>query len=380
MLSYGRQDIDEDDVAAVVAALRGDTLTGGPAVAAFEASVREHSGAAYAVAVSNGTAALRLLYQVAGVGPGVRVGVPAITFVATASQAMLLGAEVVLLDVDPDTLLLTPEILAACPHHLDVVVAVHMAGRLCDMAGLAAVAERRGIMVLEDAAHAFGSTWNDGGQAGDGRYSRGAIFSFHPVKNITTAEGGAVVVADPDWDASLRSLRHHGVVREAQAWCGPAAIDAPWYHEFQQPASNERLSDLHAALGVSQCRRLAAFKRRRAEIVARYRRVVADHPALYMATAPIDQQPFWHLAQVHCDWDVLACDRRELFARAHEAGIALQVHYIPLCDQPLLAAAAGADACHGARQGAARVVALPCHPGLADQDINQVEAFCRGLA
>ncbi len=380
MIGYGRQSIDDSDIAAVTAVLRGQPLTCGPAVDAFEAEIRRISGASYAAAVSNGTSALRLLYQAAGIGPGTRVGVPAITFVATASQAMLLGAEIVLLDVDPATLLLTPEILDACTERLDWVVAVHVAGRMCDLSGLATVCRRKGIRLLEDAAHAFGSTRDGGERCGDCRHSEGAIFSFHPVKNVTTAEGGAIVVRDPAWDRRVRQLRHHGIVRDG--FTGDlAAADAgsSWYHEFHQPATNERLSDLHAALGVSQCRRIESFKQRRAAIIDGYRADLAGTPWLAPVPAP-GQQPFWHLAVVQVDWAAIGTTRRESLTALAARGIAPQVHYIPLHHQPVLARVCRGSALSGADAAYRGMLSLPCYPDLDEADRRGVVTALRSLA
>ncbi len=381
MISYGRQSIDESDIVAVTAVLRGQALTCGPAVDAFEAEVRRISGAPFAVAVSNGTSALRLLYQAMGIGPGIRVGVPAITFAATASQAMLLGAEVVLLDVDPTTLLLTPEILASNRERLDWLVPVHVAGRQCDLSGLAEVARRRGIRMLEDAAHAFGSSWADGRLAGDVQLSDGAIFSFHPVKNITTAEGGAIVVRDAAVDRRLRSLRHHGIIREG--FTGALAAEdagAPWYHEFHQPATNERLSDLHCALGISQCQRLPAFKAARQAVHDRYREAAGAWPWLTLPPLCPDQRPFWHLCPARIDWHALGADRRSVFANALAHGIQLQVHYIPLHCQPAFARLARGSTLTGSEAAYHGLVSLPCHPELIGDPQAQVITWLDGLA
>jgi dTDP-4-amino-4,6-dideoxygalactose transaminase len=380
ILGYGRHSVTAADRRAVAGVLASEALTCGPAVAAFEAAIRRVTGAAHAVAVSNGTSALRLLYQAIGVGPGTRVGVPAITFVATATQALLLGAQIVVLDVDPDTLLLTPEILATCAHRLDVVVPVHVAGRLCDMPGIARVAKRKKITVVEDAAHAFGSAWTDGARCGDSRHSLGATFSFHPVKSITTGEGGAIVTNDGAIADTLRSLRHHGIVRTG--FSGDlAATDggAPWYHEFHAPATNERLSDIQAALGTSQCRRIAAIRRARQRVHDRYRRALAGIPWLALPSIAGGQRPCWHLFSVQIDWRRLGCDRREFFARAQAAGIAPQVHYIPIHHQPVLAKAKRAGALRGADQAYRGLVSLPCHAGLGDRDQDRVAAFLRGM-
>jgi len=378
VIGYGRQSISEDDIAAVTAVLRGQPLTCGPAVDAFEAAIAAEAGTAHAVVVSNGTSALRLLYQAVGIGPGARVGVPAITFVATASQAVLLGAEVVLLDVDPATGCLTPEILAACRERLDWVVPVHLAGRLCDRAGLATVAAARGIGVLEDAAHAVGSR-RAGGPAFAG--TRGAILSFHPVKNATTGEGGAVVTADAAVAARLRQLRHHGIVRDGfRGDLASRDAGAPWYHEFHQPATNERLADINAALGLSQYRRLAAFRAARAAVVERYRSALADLPWLHLPPPAPGQEPCWHLCPALIDWGRLRLDRRSAFASAQAAGIAPQVHYIPLHHQPALATCARASDLAGADRWYWGEVSLPCCADLTTAEQSQVIAWLRGLA
>ncbi len=367
----------------MVAALRGELLTSGPSVEAFEAEICRISGAAHAVAVSNGTSALKLLYQVMGIGKGTRVGVPAMTFVATASQAMLLGAEIVLLDVDPLTLNLTPDILEKCAERLDFVVPVHFAGRLCDLEGIAAVAKRKGITVLDDAAHAFGSTWGSDvaapvWRAGDGRFSRGTTFSFHPVKNITTGEGGAIAVNDAALAAKLRSLRHHGIERSGfQGDLADCESLAPWYHEFHHPSTNERLSDIQAALGASQCSRLATFKAERAAQIERYRHELPAYVRV-PASAP-EQQPFWHICAVQVDWRAIGRTRAQVMAEARAAGISLMVHYTPLQHQPILTQACRGSALTGADTAFAGLLSIPCYPGLTSDQQGQVIRWFAGL-
>ena len=383
MIGYGRQSIDDQDIAAVVATLRGDYLTCGPAVDAFEAEIRRVTGARHAVAVSNGTSALRLLYQAVGITKGSRVGVPAVTFVATASQAMLLGAEIVLLDVDPATFNLTPEILERCQERLDFVIPVHFAGRLCDLAGIAEVARRKGIRVVDDGAHAFGSTWGPDPAApvwrcGDGRYSLGTALSFHPVKNITTGEGGAICVNDDAVAAKLRSLRHHGIERSGfRGDLASAEAAGAWYHEFHEPSTNERLSDIQAALGASQCGKLDRFKAARAAQVARYR---AELPAHVRPPAPADEQaPFWHICSAQVDWAATGRTRAEAMAEARTAGFSFMVHYIPLHHQPILARAVRASDLAGADRAYPGILSIPCYPGLTAEQQGSVIAWLTAL-
>ena len=252
---------------------------------------------------------------------------------------------------------------------------------MCDLAGLAAECRRRGAILLQDAAHSYGSTASDGSRSGDCRHAAGAIFSFHPVKNITTGEGGAIVVADAKWDQALRSARHHGIVRsDFQGTLAAKDGKAPWYHEFHRPSTNERMSDMLAALGVSQSRRLANFKAARQAIIDRYQRELSSIPWLRLPPLAVGQQPFWHLFSVQCDWNALSGISREMFfAAANRAGFSFQVHYIPLHYQPVLATAARGSALTGAELAYQRLVSLPCYPELSADDQGTVISWLRSF-
>lgn len=382
MIPYGHQEVEEEDLLAVSEVLRSNFLTGGPAVEGFESAVAGASHAPHCVAVSNGTAALRLLYRVAGIGPGKRVGVPAITFVATASQALDLGADVVLLDVDPATGLLTPEILHDAPEDLDVVVAVHIGGQMCDLPALSEIAKRRGLILLEDGAHAFGSIDERGDPCGSCRHSEGAAFSFHPVKNITTGEGGAITVGRAAWEKELRSLRHHGILRNSEDFTGPISEtdgSSPWYHEFLIASENYRLSAIHAALGSSQIKRLNNIREERNRIRNRYEEAFRSLPHIKMIPRISRQNPCWHLAQAHLQAGSLGTTRSEVFAAATKHGIGLQVHYIPLSSQPLLEGSRGWNSCEGATEFYENLISIPIYAGLDPSDQDRVIEFFRTL-
>ena len=201
------------------------------------------------------------------------------------------------------------------------------------------------------------------------------------MKNVTTAEGGAVAVRDPAWDRRVRQLRHHGIVRDDfRGDLAAADAGAPWYHEFHQPATNERLSDLHCALGASQCRRISWFKERRSALVAGYRRDLAGLPGIAAPAPAPGQDPFWHLAVAQVDWSALGTTRRAALTAATAAGIAPQVHYIPLHHQPVLAAAVRASALTGADRAYQRILSLPCYPDLTESERSQVVAWLAALA
>ncbi|HEX7133383.1 MAG TPA: DegT/DnrJ/EryC1/StrS family aminotransferase [Iamia sp.] len=357
MIPYGRQTIDDDDVAAVVAVLRGSHLTTGPAVDAFEAGLTAVTGARHAVAFANGTAALHAAAAAGGLGPGDRVGVPALTFAASANAARYVGATPVLLDVDPATLNLDP---AAAPAGLDALVAVHYAGLPVDLAALA----HRPRLVVEDAAHALGAATPDG-PVGSCAHSDMCCFSFHPVKPITTAEGGAVTTNDDELAARLRRFRSHGLVRRPE--------EGGWYQVTVEEGFNYRLTDLQAALGTSQLAKLDRFRTARHAQAERYREALADLPLDLPPAPPLGWRHGHHLFAVRVD------DRRRAYDRLHAAGVGVQVHYVPLHHHPWFAAAerhgdlAAVDAAYE------RLLSLPLHPSLSETDQETVIDTLRSL-
>jgi len=334
-LPYGRQSIDEDDIAAVSEALRGDFLTTGPTVAAFERAFAEVVGARHAIACANGTAALHLAMLALDIQPGGVVIAPSITFLATANCARYVGADVVFSDVDPDSGLMTPATLAEAisrvgGRRLRAVLPVHLRGDTVDLPALALLAAEAGAVLVEDAPHALGSTMTFGNvteTVGDGRHSAMATFSFHPVKTIATGEGGMVTTNDSLLAERLRRLRSHGMVRPADA--------DPWWYEMPEPGFNYRLPDILCALGLSQLKKLPAFAARRRALAAAYGEALAPlAPGVRPAHRPPWSDPVLHLMTVLVDFEAAGRTRRQVVDALKSQGEGSQVHYIPVHRQP----------------------------------------------
>jgi UDP-4-amino-4,6-dideoxy-N-acetyl-beta-L-altrosamine transaminase len=386
-LPYGRHEIDEDDVAAVTMVLRGDWLTTGPAVEAFEAALAARTQAKYAAVCASATAGLHLAMMALRLGPEDRVIVPSVTFLATANAARYVGAEVVFADVDADTALLTPATLEAALARAGgkakVVMPVHFGGRTADLAGIAAVAERHGLAVVEDAAHAIGTSYGRGNEprtpVGDCRYSRMAVFSFHPVKTIAMGEGGAVTTNDPALRESLVRFRSHGMVRDAAAFENrDLGLDAdgrpnPWYYEMLEPGYHYRATDIQCALGLSQMGKLTRFSDRRRQLMDRYRqRLAALSPIVRLADPPTDCEPAWHLCTVLIDFAAAGVTRAQVMEALRSRSIGTQVHYIPVHLQPYYRRRYGTLSLPGAAAYYARCLSLPLFPGMADGDVDRV--------
>lgn len=387
-LPYGRHEIDEDDIAAVADVLRSDWLTTGPAVDALEAALADRVQAGHAVVCASGTAGLHLAMMALGLGLGDRVIVPAVTFLATANAVRYVNAEVVFADVDPDTGLMTPATLEAAlatvVGGIKAVVPVHLGGRTVDLGGIAVVADRYNLTVVEDAAHAIGTTYG-GRPVGDGRYGRMAVFSFHPVKTIAMGEGGAVTTNEPALARRLRTFRNHGMIRDADAFRDRAlAFDAdgtpnPWYYEMPELGFHYRATDIHCALGLSQLAKLDRYAARRRHLLTRYRdRLTSLAPLVQMAPAPIDCDPAWHLCSVLIDFAAAGRSRAAVMNALKAVGIGTQVHYIPVHLQPYYRRRYGAQTLPGAERYYARCLSLPLFPGMADSDVDRTIAALGG--
>lgn len=369
MLPYGRQSISDEDVEAVTAVLGSDWLTTGPAVTRFEDDLAAVCGNP-AVAVTSGTAALHVAYAAAGVGPGHDVVVAPLTFVATAAAAALHGARVIFADVSEDTGNLDPDAAkAALTPSTTVVSGVDYAGHPIDADPLRELAHDAGALLLEDAAHSIGGTWH-GRPVGD--LADLTTLSFFPTKNLTTAEGGAVVSPRQELVAGARSFRNHGLVRDKAAQRFPD--EGPWHQEVHAFGLNYRLPDLLAALGSSQLTRLAAFKDRRTEIHARYDAALADVAEVRTPSTRDGADPAWHLYPLR----VLDGRRRELFEFLRERGVGVQVNYVPAYWHPVFADLGyRRGMCPNAEAYYAQQISLPLFPDLTDSDVDRVAGLVR---
>ncbi|MEL6287329.1 MAG: UDP-4-amino-4,6-dideoxy-N-acetyl-beta-L-altrosamine transaminase, partial [Pseudomonadota bacterium] len=336
-LGYGRQSLNADDVAAVVEVLQSDFLTQGPVVPQFEAAIAEYVGAHYAVAVSSGTAALHLACLAAGLETGDHGVTQPITFVASANAMAYCNATSHLVDIDADTLTMGTGLLAdhlAKMPETKVVMPVSFAGLASDGAERRSVCGERTI--IEDNSHSLGARESCGAMVGACTHADMSVFSFHPVKPITTCEGGAITTNDPDLYARLAALRTHGIVRGHEAVRNPSDADDPWYYEQQALGLNYRLPDVQAALGLSQLGRIDAFIARRREIALRYDRLLAACPHLRLIQAAPEQRQRsgHHLYLVDIDYSSAGTDRKTVMERLRARRIGTQVHYIPVHHHP----------------------------------------------
>lgn len=350
MIPYGHQSIDEADMQSVLAVLSSDFLTQGPQVERFEQSLATTVGARFAVAFSSGTAALHAAAAAAGLGPGDHVVTSPLSFVASANCARYVGADVGFVDIDPATLNLD---VSRVPEGATAVVVVHFAGLPVDLAGLCI----RPRVVIEDAAHALGATTPDG-PVGNCARSDMCVFSFHPVKVITTGEGGAVTTNDPGLASRLQRFRHHGIVRKPE--------HGGWYYEVEDLGYNYRITDIQAALGTSQLTRLPAFVARRNALADRYRSRLAGTP---VTLPPFAQNGFghaWHL------FPIQVANRRQVFDGLRAAGIGVQVHYVPIPRHPLYGGSARAEEFPQTERVYDGLLSLPLYPTLPESDQDRV--------
>ena len=390
LLPYGRQDITDEDVAAVTAALRSKFLTTGPRVAEFEDVFAAYVEAPYAVAVANGTAALHLACLALDVGPGDTVLAPTMSFAASTNGAAYAGADIEFMDCDPETGLVTPEAFVEAADRAvqkgkkpKVAVVVHLNGEHADLAGIFQEAQKRSIELIEDSCHALGTTYldHDGKRCmvGSCRYSTFSTYSTHPVKTVTTGEGGLITTQNAKLAKRLRDLRNHGIERDPDSFINqsmafdPEGNPNPWYYEMQSLGYNYRLTDIACALGVSQMSRMEENAKRRRELKILYDEAFAK---TNLPVTPVkgqdDVDAVRHLYPVHVDFDALGIERGRFMRELNAHGIGTQVHYIPTHLQPYYQSKHKDVSLPGAIEYYRTIVSLPFYPQLEDSDVNRV--------
>jgi len=337
MIPYGRQDITQADIDAVVGVLQSDFLTQGPMVPRFEQCIAQHVGASHALAVNSATSALHIACLALGLGSGDRLWTTPVTFVASANCGLYCGAEVDFIDIDPRTYNLCPQALERKLQQAEregklpkVLVAVHLCGQPCDMQAIHALALRYGFKVIEDASHAIGGKYQ-GEFIGNCRYSDITVFSFHPVKIITTAEGGMTLTNDAELANKMALLRSHGITRDPALMTHEA--DGPWYYQQIELGFNYRMTELQAALGVSQMERLDQYVARRHQLARRYDDLLASLPVTTPWQHP-DSYSGLHLYVIRLQLDKICKTHRQVFESLRERGIGVNLHYIPVHTQP----------------------------------------------
>lgn len=372
MIPYGRQSISEEDIEAVVEVLRSDFLTQGPVVPRFEQAVADYCNAQFGVAVNSGTAALHIACLALGVGVGDWVWTSPISFVASANCALYCGAQVDFVDIEPDTGNMCAIELAKKLYIAEkegklpkVVIPVHFAGLPCDMKEIHALGQRYGFSIIEDACHALGARYYDE-PTGNCRYSDITVFSFHPVKIITTGEGGMAMTNDPKLAKTMRMLRSHGITREQEDFINEP--DGPWYYEQQMLGFNYRMTDIQAALGLSQMTHLESWILKRGELARRYFETLA--PSRLPRYFSPERRSAFHLYVRH----VAPEQRRALFQQLRDQGIGANVHYVPIYKQPWYQRGQQTPLPQS-EQFYASAITLPLFPGLSSAQQELIHAF-----
>lgn len=340
MIPYGRQDVTQADIDAVVTVLKSDFLTQGPMVPRFEQQVAQHVGASHALAVNSATSALHIACLALGLGPGDRLWTTPISFVASANCGLYCGAQVDFVDIDPRTYNLCPQALAQKLEVAElqgtlpkIVVAVHLCGQPCEMQAIHALAQRYGFKIIEDASHAIGGKYQ-GEFIGNGKYSDITVFSFHPVKIITTAEGGMVLTNDGELSDKMALLRSHGITRDPKQMTHEP--DGPWYYQQIELGYNYRMTELQAALGISQMARLDHYIARRHQLAERYNQLLASLPVIIPWQHP-DSYSGLHLYVIRLQLQNIKKTHRQVFESLRDQGVGVNLHYIPIHTQPFYA-------------------------------------------
>ena len=385
MIPYGRQDVTLDDIQAVKAVLESDYLTQGPAVPSFEAKVADYCSASHAVAVNSATSALHIACLALGLAPGDVLWTSPITFVASANCALYCGAGVDLVDIDPQTANLSVGLLEEKLREAQksgklpkIVVPVHLCGLPCDMQRIWELSQEFGFRIIEDASHAIGAKYQ-GEPVGNCRYSDITVFSFHPVKIITTGEGGMALTNDPALAEKMALLRSHGITRDPSLMTHTP--DGPWYYQQIELGYNYRMTDIQAALGISQMERLDNYVSRRHELANRYQRMLSDMP-LDSQIQPPDAYSAYHLYVIRLKLEKIKRTHQEIFESMRDQGIGVNLHYIPVHTQPYYQKIGfNLGDFPESEQYYAEAMSLPMYAGLTDREQDQVmEALKKSLA
>lgn len=374
MIPYGRQTIEDDDINAVIEVLKSDYLTTGPKIAEFEKSVADYVGAKYAVAISNGTSALHAACFAAGIGPGDEVITTPITFAASSNCVLYCGGTPVFADIDPKTYNIDPDdIRKKITDKTKAIIAVHLAGQPCDMDEIHKIAKENNLIVIEDGAHALGSVYK-GKKVGS--LSDMTTFSFHPVKPITTGEGGMIVTDNEEFYKKMVLFRSHGITRDKTMM---TRNDGPWFYQQFDLGFNYRITDIQCALGCSQMKKLDRFLAKRKEIVLRYNEAFADCENIVTPYQLPETESGWHLYIVQ----VKKCDRKQIFEALRDKGIGVNVHYIPVYMHPYYQEHGYKDVhCKNAEEVYSHIISLPLYPGLTEEQqsyvIDTLKSLCEG--
>ena len=366
MIPYGKQTIDQDDINAVLDVLQSDWLTTGPKIQEFEENLSSISGAKYAVVLNSGTAALHAAYFVAGVGPGDEVITSPITFAATGNAALYLGARPVFIDVRPDTININASIIVKkINSRTKALVPVDFAGHPAELDSIIDIARKHNLIVIEDAAHSLGAKYRG---KPIGSIADMTIFSFHPVKHITTGEGGAVVTNNKEFYEKLLAFRSHGMERTR---CKLAEYHGPWYHEMHHLGYNYRITDIQCALGISQLKKLSGFLQKRQEIVNYYNEQLGSINAVELPMVLQDIEPAWHLYVVKLKDQKI--DRRIIYENLHNSGVGVQVHYLPVYRHPYYQKLGYTKGlCPVAEDYYERTISLPLYPLMSKTEMEYV--------
>lgn len=372
MIPYGRQTIEDDDIDAVIEVLKSDYLTTGPKIAEFEKSVADYVGAKYAVAISNGTSALHAACFAAGIGPGDEVITTPITFAASSNCVLYCGGTPVFADIDPKTYNIDPDdIRKKITDKTKAIIAVHLAGQPCDMDEIHKIAKENNLIVIEDGAHALGSVYK-GKKVGS--LSDMTTFSFHPVKPITTGEGGMIVTDNEEFYKKMVLFRSHGITRDEAMM---TRNDGPWFYQQFDLGFNYRITDIQCALGCSQMKKLDRFLAKRKEIVLRYNEAFTDCENIVTPYQLPETESGWHLYIVQ----VKNCDRKQTFEALRDKGIGVNVHYIPVYMHPYYQEHGYKDVhCKNAEEVYSHIISLPLYPGLTEEQqsyvIDTLKSLC----